>query len=428
VAAEDRRALGDLLPSDDEVARSRVRRMKTAATSALVVAAVVYVLTTVLTDGQGLSGYVSAAAEAAMVGGLADWFAVTALFRHPLGLPIPHTALIPRKKDELATKLGQFVTEHFLTADIVAEHLGEARVVERVGRQLADPAVAAAVAARVSITLADALRAVPTASVASYAVDVVRRDLGRRSYAPFLGRLLRAALQNDTQVPLVDIVARHAHLYLRDNRALVEHHLAEMARERGFRARLVLSDKRIGKLVDSLITQLREVDADEHHWLRTAFDNLLRSVAGDLEDDRGTARSVDEALSRLLDDPQLLDLMTSFLDDLLGAVTESLGDADSAVHERVAGVLQQLGQRAATDPAFQQAREDELRRIVLYAVANYGDTVIALIQRTVAGWEGRDASRRIETAVGRDLQFIRINGTIVGGLAGLVIHAGSVHL
>jgi uncharacterized membrane-anchored protein YjiN (DUF445 family) len=418
-------ALPDLLFADDRRQRERVRRMKLAATSALLVAAVVYVVTTAFFDGEGVSGFVSAGAEAAMVGGLADWFAVTALFRHPLGIPIPHTALIPRKKDELATKLGEFVTTHFLTADIVSAHLAEARVVSRLGAALSDPATARHVSDRVSTALADALGAVPARSLTAYALDVARRDLAARSYAPLLGRMLRTALTARTHEPLVDVLVRHARAYLRDNREVVEHHLAHLAREHGFLSRLFVSEKRIRRLVDDVAAQLEAAETDPQHWLHQGVERILVAVADDLENERATARTVDEALARLVDEPGVHERLSGFVEELLTSMRAGLLDPAGTLRERLAAVLREVADRAENDRGFQQAREDELRRVVVYAVTNYGDVVVALIQRTVASWEARDASTRIETAVGRDLQFIRINGTIVGGLAGLVIHAVS---
>jgi uncharacterized membrane-anchored protein YjiN (DUF445 family) len=415
-----------LYDGDDRVARAGVRRMKLAASAALFVAALTYVLTVWLTNGHGWAGYLAAAAEAAMVGGIADWFAVTALFRRPLGLPIPHTGLVPRKKDELATKLGEFVTSHFVTADTVAVQLTEARIVERIGRQLSDVDVARRLSGRVADVLVDATSSLSGETVTDYAVELARRDLSRRSYAPFLGRLLASAVESKSQEPLVDILARHARLYLTDNREFVERHLNRIARQHGFRTRLVLSPKRIGRLLDTVVRQLEQVEGDPDNWLRQAANSLLTNVADDLEHEPATAATVDATLQRLVDDPQVHALLSTFAGDLLETARTGLTDPDSTIRERMVRILRDLGERAVSDPRFQAAREEELRRIAVYAVTNYGDTVVRLIQRTVAGWEGRDAARRIETAVGRDLQFIRINGTVVGGLAGLVIHALTV--
>ena len=403
-----------------------LRRTKRLATGLLVVAAAVFLLTYVLPDTTAV-GFLRAAAEAGMVGGVADWFAVTALFRHPLGLRIPHTALIPRQKDELATKLGEFVTGNFLTPDAVAEQVAEARLVRRAAGVLAEPDVAARVGAELAAGAATVLGGLDERVVTDWVLDFVRRDLRRRSYAPVLGELLARAVEGGTQRPLVDVGVTRLRTYL------VEHRAQVIPIVQGFANRKLLgwviaTDKRVDGWVTDAIQTLADVEADPDHELRRWVDGLLASFADDLRYRPEVARDLDARLLELVEDPPLQALLHMVLQDVVASVRTSLDEVDGGLQQRLTGLVQELAARVRAEPELEARLERALQTGVRYAVEHYGDTVVALIQRTVAGWDPGDASGRIEAAVGRDLQFIRINGTVVGALAGVAIHAVGVGL
>src|SRR4051794_21315734 len=204
------------LLDQDEASLSRLRRMKAIATGLLLAAAVVYAVSLQL-DG-AWAGYVTAASEAAMVGGLADWFAVTALFRQPLGLPIPHTGLVPRKKDEIALKLGEFVTGHFLTREVVVAELHEREVLQRVAAWVRRPDVAERLASEVAHNAGVLLEAVDEDAVYAAVLELVRRDQARRPWAPLLGRALGRAVEGGAQRPVVGVIVRRRRAYLRAHR------------------------------------------------------------------------------------------------------------------------------------------------------------------------------------------------------------------
>ena len=402
-----------------------LRRMKRNATGLLLAAAALFLLTFALPDTVAV-GFVRAAAEAGMVGGVADWFAVTALFRHPLGLRIPHTALIPRQKDQLATKLGEFVTGNFLTADAVAGQLAENRLVRRLAERLATPEAAAVVGNELAIGIASALASLDDRGVTDWVLDLTRRDLDRRSYTPVLGHFLARAVEGGTQRPLVDVGVTRLRIYLTENREQV------LPIARGFlEGKLVgwfISDKRINTWITDATDTLTDVEADPEHDLRRWLDGLLASFADDLRYNAATARHVDFQLRVLLEDPQLQALLHTVLQDVLASVGESLAETGGGLQPRLSALVQGLSRRVVAEPELERRLETALQRGVRYGVENYGDTVVSLIQRTVAGWDPADASAKIEAAVGRDLQFIRINGTVVGALAGVLIHAVAVLL
>ena len=404
-----------------------LRRMKRRATGLLVLTALVFLISFALPDTTA-TGYLRAAAEAGMVGGIADWFAVTALFRHPLGLRIPHTALVPRKKDELATKLGEFVTGHFLTPDAVVDQVAQARLVRRVAERLASGETAGSVGADVAAAATALLDAVDERALTDQLLDLARRDLDRRSYTPVLGQFLARAVEGQGQRPLVDVCVTRTRAYLVDRREELRPQLKAFLEAQGPVLWLFTTDNRVDTLILRAVELLGEVEADPDHELRRWLDGLLASWVDDLRYDADTARRVDAQLRALLEDPHLQSLLHAVVTDVLASLRISLAEVDGGLQQRLADLVQGAASRVVLDEALERRIEERLQSAVRYAVENYGNTVVALISRTVAGWEAADASARIEAAVGRDLQFIRINGTVVGALAGLVIHAVAVLL
>ena len=402
-----------------------LRRMKRRATGLLLATAAVFLVSLALPDTTA-TGFLRAAAEAGMVGGVADWFAVTALFRHPLGLRIPHTALVPRKKDELATKLGEFVTGNFLTPDAVADQLTETRLVRRVAERLTSPTASTAVATELAAAVAAALDAVDTRGLTDYALELARRDQERRSYTPVLGELLARAVEGQGQRPLVDVAVTRTREHLVANRDLVHPQLKHFLEEQGLLGWLVATDKRIDRLLDVTVDWLGDVERNPEHPLRRWLDGLLASVADDLRYDPATAAKVDARLRALLEDVHLQALLHAFVTDVVASVRTSLDELDGALQHRLAALVHDAAARVVADESLERRLDERLQAAVRYAVEHYGDQVVKLISRTVQGWEAEDASTRIEAAVGRDLQFIRINGTVVGALAGVVIHAVAV--
>ena len=406
----------DLTLADDARSAARLRRMKLSATSLLAVAAGLYVLSFSLDS----HGFLRAGAEAAMIGGLADWFAVTALFRRPLGLPIPHTGLVPRKKDELATKLGEFVTGHFLTAEVVVEQVRQAQVVARAGAWLADPQHADRVAREASYGVGVLLEQVEDDSAVDYVLELLRRDVSRRSYAPVLGRVLERAIEGGTQGPLVDVLVGRTRTHLVEHREALVPQAKAFIEDRHWVAWLLVTDKRVRNLLDGVAETLAEVESDQHHPLRLWLDGLLRSFAAELREDADTSGKLMALAQQLLEDPAAQAVLHDVVTDAIASLRQSLGE--TGPQQRISDLLAQLGTRLQTDAVFRGRVEAVLEGVVGHAVSRYGGELTELIRGQVARWDATAASQRIELAVGRDLQFIRINGTAVGALAGLTIH------
>jgi uncharacterized membrane-anchored protein YjiN (DUF445 family) len=421
-----------VLLGDDrtEAARRRsLARAKRGATGLLVAAAAVFLLTFLAEDGErGAIGFVRAAAEAGMVGGLADWFAVTALFRHPLRIPVPHTALVPRRKDALAASLGDFVTGHFLTEDNVRSRLAEADVVGRVGTWLTTADVADRLGRELVTTAAAALDAARADDVVDLALEVARRDAAGRSYAHLGGTLLADLTDGGAHRPLLDVALPWLRRSVEDNRDAVRASVKRLVASHSFLAWLFTTDRRIDRLVDSWLRLVGEMEADPSHELRTALEDVLRAVAADLRSGSDLAGRVDALARDTLEAPSTRAWLLTVADGALGSLRETLGDVDGPGPARIARLLRALGERIESDPAFAARLTLALERAVLHAVENYAGEFTRLIEDTVARWDGPATAERIELAAGRDLQFIRVNGTVVGALAGLVIHAVAVAL
>jgi uncharacterized membrane-anchored protein YjiN (DUF445 family) len=410
-------------PLLEEPARGPLRRMKAVATGLLLAAAAVYAVTFQLSGSW--VGYVRAAAEAAMVGGLADWFAVTALFRRPLGLPIPHTGLVPRKKDEIALKLGEFVTGHFLTREVVIEQLHDAAVLQRAAAFLQEPRVADRIAREVARNAGIVLGSLDEQAVVGSVVELVRRDVERRSYAPVLGKALARATEGGAHRPLLDVVLSRGKSYLRAHREELLPQLRAFVDDRGWLAALLVSDRRLRNVLIDLAALLEEMERNPRHRVRLWVEGLLHDIARALQEDRQVAARGDPAGRQLLEDPAAREQQHELVTDAVASVRASLSEVDGELQQRLAELVRQLAERLINDVDFRQRVERLAESVVGHAVDNYGDELTSLIRTQVARWDATSASRRIELAVGRDLQFIRLNGTGVGALAGLAIHTAT---
>ncbi|MGB0099049.1 MAG: DUF445 domain-containing protein [Nocardioides sp.] len=407
-------------PAADAVRRSGLRRMRTLAVSLLFVAAAVYLLTL---DEDGFLGFVNAGAEAAMVGAIADWFAVTALFKHPLGLPIPHTALIPRRKDELGRGLEEFVGENFLQEDIIRERVASATISMRIGRWLCDPANARRAVDEAADVAVIALNRVRDEHIESLIRDALVPRFREEPIAPLLGSLLEETVRDDLHHGLVDLTLDELHRWLVENPETVAEILGERA---PWWAPTRLNEAVISRLHRELLTWVADIRADPRHHARRALDSMLAQLAQDLQHDAETQERTERLKQRLLDQPQLVVSAVSLWNALRRSLQASLVDPEGAVRLRVVQELSAFAERLVTDEPLRERLDGLAADAAVFAVERYGDEVTTVITHTIERWDGKEAARRIELHVGRDLQFIRINGTIVGGLVGVTIHAVTV--
>ncbi len=408
----------------DEEKRRGVRRMKTLATCLLLAVALVYALAkwAGAAGAGGWTGYVAAAAEAGMVGALADWFAVTALFRRPLGLPIPHTAIIPTKKDQLGRSLGDFVGENFLSGEVVRQRLRKVGIGSRLGHWLADPEHADRVTAELSTALRGALTVLRDSDVQAVVGEAITRRADAQEIAPGLGTMLEKVVADGGHTRMVDLVCARAHDWLVTHSAPVMAAVAGGAP--GWTPRFV--DRKVGdRVYKELLRFVTEMRDMPDHPARGALDRFLTDFAGDLQTDTDTRARVERLKSEVLGRGEVQDLIASAWGSVRAMMVAAAEDERSELRLRVRGALLSLGKRLAADGRLQGKVDGWLEGAAVYVVTTYRDEITLLITDTVAGWDAEHTSKKIEAHIGRDLQFIRINGTVVGALAGLVIYTVS---
>ncbi|MEU4684787.1 DUF445 domain-containing protein [Streptomyces xinghaiensis] len=408
----------------DEEKRRGVRRMKTTATGLLVLVAVVYALAEwAHSAGAGAwAGYVAAAAEAGMVGALADWFAVTALFRHPLGLPIPHTAIIPTKKDVLGRSLGDFVGENFLSSEVVRTRLRAVGISSRLGGWLTEPANAERVTAELATALRGALTVLRDSDVQAVVGEAITRRAEAREIAPSLGVMLDKVVADGGHHRVVDLVCVRAHDWL------VLHNESVMTAVAGgapnWTPRFV--DRKVGERVyKELLRFFREMRDMPDHPARGAVDRFLTDFAADLRDEPDTRARVERFKNEFLNRDEVQDLIASTWNAVRRMVVAAAEDESSELRVRARTGLLSLGTRISTDARMREKVDGWLEDAAVHVVTTYRDEITSLITETIASWDAKHTTKKIEAHIGRDLQFIRINGTVVGALAGLVIYTVS---
>lgn len=375
-------------------------------------------------------GFVLAFSEAAMVGGLADWFAVTALFRHPLGLPIPHTAIIPNKKDRIADTMADFLRRHFLTPAVVARRLRDTNIARAAGDYLAGHSTRFAaeapglqegrLRAGAANLFAELLESLDPERLGVEVKAGLAKLAGRISMAPVLGQLLEAAISGGRHRPLMDGMIRWAGLALEDNedmvRRMVEERANVLLRWTGLDERLATS------VLDGLYRLLAEILVDPEHPLRRKVEEGLASLAHDLQHDPAMQARVEQIKADLLANPALGNWWMGVWERLRHLLIEMARNPDAALEGQLGATLAELGTRLREDPALQRQVNRFARRTIVGMVSRYGAGIVRLVSDTVKRWDAVTITGRVEAAVGRDLQFIRINGTLVGGLVGVTIH------
>jgi uncharacterized membrane-anchored protein YjiN (DUF445 family) len=404
----------------DVVRRQALRRMRIVATGLLVVAAIVYLLTLRL---DGFWGFVNAGAEASMVGAMADWFAVTALFRHPLGLPVPHTALIPKRKDELGASLEEFVQDNFLQEETIRERLGVAMPSLRLALWLAEEPNAKRVVDEVSTVVADGLSRINNQHIVEIIQDGFVPRLREEQIAPLLGGTLQAALDDGVHHGLVDLALVELHGWLEENEEIVTEVLGERA---PWWTPQVLREPVTARIHVELVRWIADIRDDPEHRARKAIDTMLADLADNLQHDEATMKRAERLKERVLDHPGVINTAISIWDALRRALTTSLRDPEGVVRRRALDEVVRYAQKVVLDETLQRRYDALASDVAVYVVKRYGREATTVITHTIQRWDGKQAARRIELFVGRDLQFIRINGTIVGGLVGVIIHTAAV--
>ena len=403
----------------------RARRMRIVATGLLVAMAALFLVARSMRDVHPAWGYVLAFAEAGMVGGIADWFAVTALFRHPLGIPIPHTAIIPVNKDRIADTMAGFLQDNFLTAPVIARRIRTMNAAQALGAYLAEsPNGSTGDAERlrtgVANLLGEVLEALDPEKLGGIAKGALRAQRETIDLAPLLGQLLGAGIADKRHMPLFEDFIRWAGTALEDNEPMIREMIH--TRANAIMRWTKLDETLANAILDGLYKMLAEIVVIPDHPIRLKAERGLESLAHDLVHDPAMQARVDALKMEVLNNPAFARWMDGMWERGRAALLRATRDPGGALSGQFGASIAELGRSLQHDARLQHLVNRFARRTLVGTATRYGDQIVRLVSETVKRWDARTVTDRIEGAVGRDLQFIRINGTLVGGLVGVTIH------
>ncbi|MDQ4213854.1 DUF445 domain-containing protein [Microbacterium capsulatum] len=409
-----------LLSLADRERLRALRRMKAVALTALGVMTLAFIVAFWLQGRYPGLAYLRAAAEGGMVGALADWFAVTALFRRPLGLPIPHTAIIPNRKNEIGRTLGEFVETNFLSDEVVRTKLGETAIARRLGAWLVMPEHAERVAAEGSTIAAAVLRALSDDDVRDLIADLAREHLVEPEWGTPAGAWLERIVAADAHRDAVDLAVDSIATWLNGNAAAFHGLLSR--RLPSWMPRLA------HRFVDEAayneaVRFVRAVQTDPRHPARRALDGYLARLARNLQHDPATRARLEHAKAAVFDSPRVGALAAEAWNTAKAGLLAALADSDSGLRHRATAAVADIGHRLATEDGLQHRVDTWATDAAVFLVDRYRHDIASIITDTVERWDPAETTEKIELMVGRDLQYIRLNGTVVGALAGLAIFA-----
>ncbi|HTL04897.1 MAG TPA: DUF445 domain-containing protein [Gemmatimonadales bacterium] len=405
---------------DDAARQAQLDAMKRKATGLLVAAVATFIAAGAFESRYPWLGYLRATAEASVVGGLADWFAVTALFRHPLGIPIPHTAIIGRQKDRIGKIIGNFVQQHFLAREAVAAKLKGMRLAERVMRWLAEPANGQRIAAQVASGLARTLEALPDEQIRELirqsAVDRIRAT----RVAPVLGKTLGLVVAGDRHQELLNQTIKLAAQAVTENRSLIRQRVKAST---PWWVPGAIDERIYQRIVAATEQLLHEVSADPDHPIRARFNQALKDFVDRLQHSPEAGARAEALKEEWLSDAAIAEFTSWIWDSTRKAVTGYATRSEGSEPGPLARGISAFGRTLLENPEQLAELEEFAIGVIGDVIEQHRHEVSDLIAQTVARWDAEATSRRMELAVGRDLQFVRINGTLVGGLVGLLIYA-----
>ncbi len=405
---------------DDPAKAKELSRMKTGATALLLFATGLWILFQVVDDDGTLFGYLAAAAEAAMIGGLADWFAVTALFRHPLAIPIPHTAIIPKRKDEIGRSLGDFVQDNFLQAEVLAERLGDAGIGERLGHWLVDPVNVRAAGRQLGAVVSGITEVLQDDEIQAGIEKALSDKVREMNAASMAGRAVDFVVEGGHHQAIVDAALSGVAATLGDNKAVLRHRLTT---ESPWWVPEPIDDRVFDRLFSGVQRFMADLAAQPDHELRKNLEVRVSELSEQLKTSPKMQARAEELKEEFLSHPEVRAWMADLWSNIKSALVDASNDPESELRVRFEEALTSAGRRLIADQALQEKVDRWVAGAVSYVADQSRGEVADLIASTVEKWDAKDTGRRIELQVGRDLQFIRINGTVVGAVAGVAIHA-----
>ena len=408
-----------MIQNNDAVRAAELKQMKRLATSLLLLSCAIFLVSHLFEGRWPWLAFVRATAEAAMIGGLADWFAVTALFRHPLNIPIPHTAIVPKHKDRVGKILAGFVERHFLSPDVIRAKLRSAHIGDQLVDWLSEEEHARTLARQAALALAAGAKATQHDTVQELIHSSVTKKINNTQVAPLLSKVLNVVVEDDRHQELFDEAVRLLAKAMHDNKDLVRDRIDQ---ETPWWVPDQIDDAIADKIVRSIDKTLQQIRNDPNHAVRERFDVALKNFIQRLQTDDKSISRAEEIKRDFLNDDVVRNFASSIWEDLNEGLARAAAKPEGTGMDAITRGLVAAAHAVREDPALMQKLDDWIVNTGVMLVERYHSEAGELISDTVAKWDPQDTSRRIELAVGRDLQFIRINGTLVGGLAGLLIY------
>jgi uncharacterized membrane-anchored protein YjiN (DUF445 family) len=407
-----------LLAIDGQDKAVRLRRMKRLPLLLLVLMAALFLLT--LRRPEPWAAWVHAFAEAGMIGALADWFAVVALFRHPLGLPIPHTAIIPQRKNEIGRNLARFIADHFLHPDAVRIKLESVNLAQKAADWLRTPAGHERLVQSGAGLLSWLAGAWHEDSVRQFVRRLSRHQLEQIDLAPLLGKVLDWLVQDGRHQQLLTQALRYAVMLLHDHRETIR---GNVQRESPWWLPGFIDDRIVQQMLDRIETLLLQMSLDPDHPVRGNFDGVVQRWSGELRTSPTLHQVAENFRQAAVANENLQEYLYGLWMDLVAGVETDLQNPDSSIRSQLGQFVSSLADELAGDADMQSVVNRWLADSAVAVVEDNRHAIASLISDTVESWDGQETSQRVELAIGHDLQYIRINGTLVGGLVGLLIHA-----
>jgi uncharacterized membrane-anchored protein YjiN (DUF445 family) len=408
-----------LRPGEDAERERALRTMKRWATGLLVLATVVFIIAKLFESRYPWLGIVVATAEASMVGALADWFAVTALFKHPMGIPIPHTAIIPARKDRVGITLGMFVQRNFLNRDVIAQRLTSLRPAERISHWLMEPESVRSVSRQLARAASAGANVLRDEDVDNLIGSAILNRIRETPVAPLIGKFLALLTADNRHQALLDQVIRLTARGLTENQDLIRE---RVDKESPWWVPGAVDDRITKRIVQALEATLKDVNENPEHPLRLRFDTAIDEFIVKLQASPEVILKAERIKEEVLNAEAVQQLSGAIWRDAKAKLSRYADSPDEVNTDAIERGLRGLGQAIQNDPALMAKIDQWIVDAAIAVIERYQDEVGELIASTVKRWDPIATSRRIELAIGRDLQFIRINGTLVGGLAGMLLY------
>jgi uncharacterized membrane-anchored protein YjiN (DUF445 family) len=405
---------------DSEANRqTELARMKLLATSLLGLATLIFILASIFEDQYPWVGFIRATAEAAMVGAIADWFAVTALFRHPLNLKIPHTAIIPTRKDSIGRTLGRFVKNNFLSAEVISGRLQSMQFTQRLAHWLSRAEHSDLIANYVALGLAAIAQVIKDEDVQALVEQSLASRARSTKVAPLLGNVLALVLSGNRQQELLTGILKLMGRLLQENKETI---MEKISRETPWWLPKNVDNVIYQKIVSAFENTLQEVNANPKHPLHKNFNQTVTRFIEDLKHSPDILAREETLKEELLRDPAVQEFSISLWADIKSSLLTYSANPDGDIRKPIQQGLVRFGETILNNGALLEKIDRWVHEGAVYLVIEYGHEIEQLISQTISKWDAEETARKIELQVGRDLQFIRINGTLVGGLVGLLIH------